>query len=144
MTERLHFSLQCIGEGKAPHSSVLAWRIPGTGEPDGLPSMGSHRVGHDWSDLAPAAATIVLTGKINNSSAWEHSCQHGVKGSMWCIDSTALMPCGTIWGSLDFTMSRVSRWHVILKHHLMLLAASLIIKNRVWVNLIVCFCGCGC
>ena len=31
----------------APHSSVLAWRIPGTGEPDGLPSMGSHRVGHD-------------------------------------------------------------------------------------------------
>ena len=31
----------------APHSSVLAWRIPGMGEPDGLPSMGSHRVGHD-------------------------------------------------------------------------------------------------
>ena len=38
------------------HSSVLAWRIPGTGEPGGLPSMGSHRVGHDWSDLAAAAA----------------------------------------------------------------------------------------
>ena len=36
-------------------SSVLAWRIPGTGEPGGLPSMGSHRVGHDWSDLAAAA-----------------------------------------------------------------------------------------
>ena len=36
----------------ATHSSVLAWRIPGAGEPDGLPSMGSHRVGHDWSDLA--------------------------------------------------------------------------------------------
>ena len=40
----------------ATHSSVLAWRIPGTGEPGGLPSMGSHRVGHDWSDLAAAAA----------------------------------------------------------------------------------------
>ena len=40
----------------ATHSSVLAWRIPGTGEPDGLPSMGSHRVRHDWSDLAAAAA----------------------------------------------------------------------------------------
>ena len=39
----------------AAHSSVLAWRIPGTGEPGGLPSMGSHRVGHDWSDLAAAA-----------------------------------------------------------------------------------------
>ena len=37
------------------HSSVLAWRIPGTGEPGGLPSMGLHRVWHDWSDLAVAA-----------------------------------------------------------------------------------------
>ena len=40
----------------ATHSSVLAWRIPGTGEPRGLLSMGLHRVGHDWSDLAAAAA----------------------------------------------------------------------------------------
>ena len=40
----------------ATHSSVLAWRIPGTREPDGLPSMGSHRVRHDWNDLAAAAA----------------------------------------------------------------------------------------
>ena len=40
----------------ATHSSVLAWRIPGTGEPGGLPSMGSHRVWHDWCDLAAAAA----------------------------------------------------------------------------------------
>ena len=40
----------------ATHSSVLAWRIPGTEEPGGLPSMGSHRVKHDWIDLAAAAA----------------------------------------------------------------------------------------
>ena len=40
----------------ATHSSVLAYRIPGMGEPGGLPSMGSHRVGHDWSNLAAAAA----------------------------------------------------------------------------------------
>ena len=48
-TERLHFhfSLPWIGEGMATHSTVLAWRIPGMGEPGGLPSMGSHRVGHD-------------------------------------------------------------------------------------------------
>jgi len=39
----------------ATHSSVLAWRIPGTAEPGGLPSTGSHRVGHNWSDLAAAA-----------------------------------------------------------------------------------------
>ena len=38
------------------HSSTFAWRIPGTAEPGGLPSMESHRVGHDWSDLAAAAA----------------------------------------------------------------------------------------
>ena len=38
-------------------SSVLAWKIPGTGEPGGLLSMGSHRVRHDWSDLAAAAAS---------------------------------------------------------------------------------------
>ena len=43
----------------ATHSSVLAWRIPGMGEPDGLPSMGSHRVGHDWSDLAAAAIPLL-------------------------------------------------------------------------------------
>ena len=40
----------------ATHSSVLAWRIPGTGEPGGLPSMGSRRVGHDWHDLAAAVS----------------------------------------------------------------------------------------
>ena len=43
----------------ATHSSVLAWRTPGMGEPGGLPSMGSHRVGHDCSDLAAAAAALV-------------------------------------------------------------------------------------
>ena len=43
----------------ATHSSVLAWRIPGTGEPGGLPSMGSHRVRHDCSDLAVAAAAVI-------------------------------------------------------------------------------------
>ena len=40
------------------HSSVLVWRIPGMGEHGGLPSMGSHRVGHDWSNLAAAAAEL--------------------------------------------------------------------------------------
>ena len=43
----------------ATHSNVLAWRIPGMGEPGGLPSMGLQRVGHDWSDLAAAAAASV-------------------------------------------------------------------------------------
>ena len=54
------FHLHALEEEMATHSSVLAWRIPGTGEPGGLPSMGLHRVGHDRSDLAAAAAGIVL------------------------------------------------------------------------------------
>ena len=49
------FHFHALEKEMATHSSVLAWRIPETGEPDGLPSMGSHRVGHDWSDLAAAA-----------------------------------------------------------------------------------------
>ena len=47
----------------ATHSSVLAWRIPGMGVPGGLRSIGSHRVGHNWSDLAAAAAAAY---KIDN------------------------------------------------------------------------------
>ena len=46
----------------AAHSSVLAWRIPETGEPGGLPSLGSHRVGHNWSDLAAVAAAFYTVG----------------------------------------------------------------------------------
>ena len=61
-TERLHFhfSLWCMEKEMATHSSVLAWRIPGTGEPGELLSMGLHRVGHDWSDLAAAAAAAYV------------------------------------------------------------------------------------
>ena len=48
MNERLHFfHFHALEKEMATHSGVLAWRIPGTGEPDGLPSMGLHRVGHD-------------------------------------------------------------------------------------------------
>ena len=53
-TELLHF--HALEKEITTHSSVLAWRIPGTGEPGGLPSMESHRVGSNWSNLAAAAA----------------------------------------------------------------------------------------
>ena len=62
----------------ATHSSVLAWRIPGTAEPAGLPSMGSHRVGHDWSDLAAAASIFYFHGYSPHSQwfwsprKWSH------------------------------------------------------------------------
>ena len=51
------FHFHALKKEMATHSSVLAWIIPGTGEPGGLPSMGSHRVGYDCSDLAAAAAS---------------------------------------------------------------------------------------
>ena len=58
MTERLQF--HALEKEMATHSSVLARRIPGTGERGGLPSMGSHRVEHDWSDLAAAAEKFIV------------------------------------------------------------------------------------
>ena len=54
------FHFHALGKETPTHSSVLAWRIPGMGEPGGLPSMGLHRVGQDWNDLAAAAAAAVL------------------------------------------------------------------------------------
>ena len=63
-TEQLH----ALEKEMATHSSVLAWRIPGTGESGGLPSMGSHRVGLDWSNLAATAAAQGLTEESPISS----------------------------------------------------------------------------
>ena len=62
----------------ATHSSVLAWRIPGTGEPGGLPSMGSHRVGHDCSDLAAIVETV--KGFPCGSAGKESACNAGRPG----------------------------------------------------------------
>ena len=56
------FHFHALEKEMATHSSVLAWRIPGTGEPHRLLSMGSHRVRHDWSDLAAAAAATEQIG----------------------------------------------------------------------------------
>ena len=55
------FHFHALEKKMATHSNVLAWRIPGTGEPGGLPSMGSHRVRHDWSDSAAVAAAADTT-----------------------------------------------------------------------------------
>jgi len=58
------FHFHALEKEMATHSSVLAGRIPGMAEPGGLPSMGSHRVGHDWSNLA-AAASKEIPGLIS-------------------------------------------------------------------------------
>ena len=80
------FLFHALEKEMTTHSSVLAWRIPGTGEPGGLPSMGLHRVGHDWSDLAAAAAAAI--GVILKKFSLVHyhgihSCEDGIRQFLW-------------------------------------------------------------
>ena len=65
------FHFPALEKEIATHSSVLAWRIPGRGEPGGLLSMGSHRVSKDWSDLA-AAARFLLTQHLHANNTTNH------------------------------------------------------------------------
>jgi len=79
------FHFHALEKEMATHSSVLAWRIPGTGEPGGLLSMGLHRVGYDWSDLAIAVILIRRIPRWLNGK--EFTCQAGdaslVLGAGW-------------------------------------------------------------
>ena len=88
------FHFHSLEKEMAIHSSVLAWRILGTGEPGGLPSMESHRVGHDWSDLAAAAACMEVrvglyrklsTEELYGSESWTIQ-----KAERWRIDAFEL------------------------------------------------------
>ena len=74
--ERLHFhfSLSCIGEGNGNPFHCSCLENPRDGEAWWLPSMGSHRVGHDWSDLAAAAAAAGMFNLILRSSCFFDSC----------------------------------------------------------------------
>ena len=76
-----------VKEAMATHSSSLAWRIPGTGEPGGLPSMGSHRVRHDWSDLAATAAMYGCESWTIKKAEVKCSESHSVM-------TNSLWPCG--------------------------------------------------
>ena len=76
------FHFPALEKEMATHSSVLAWRIPGTGEPGGLPSMGSHRVGHDRSDLAAAAAasnSVYLRSLCPSKKLYSHCLERSNK-----------------------------------------------------------------
>ena len=78
------FHFHALEKEMATHSSVLAWRIPGMGEPGGLPSMGSHRVGHDWRDLAAAAASLLLSFWFSNLSTPPPKTRHRhCRGFTW-------------------------------------------------------------
>ena len=71
------FHSHALEKEMATHSSVLAWRIPGTAEPGGLPSMGSHRVGHDWSDLAAPSTGWHLCPPQAGTKSWREPANFG-------------------------------------------------------------------
>ena len=116
----------------ATHSSVLAWRIPGMGEPGGLLSMGSHRVGHDWSDLAAAAATtyfkmwegifekIISTNLVSPEIQNQLCvCVHVYVSVCVCTEREILRNCSTV-GVCKFEIFRVDlefpqSWYYSLK-----------------------------
>ena len=71
-----------LEKGTATHSSILAWRIPGMGEPGGLPSMGSHRIGYDWSDLAldgETMETVTVFIFFSSKITADGDCSHEIK-----------------------------------------------------------------
>ena len=86
----------------ATHSSVLTWRIPGKGEPGGLPSMGSHRVGHDWSDLA-AAPAVFHRRYLGTLIAADGDCSHEIK-RLLLLGRKVMTNLDCIFKSRDITL----------------------------------------
>ena len=82
------FHFHALEKAMATHSSVLAWRIPGTGEPGGLPSTGSHRVGHNWSNLAAAVVVLFIRTILHS---WKNSFCLSLKNLHWSFLVTWLV-----------------------------------------------------
>ena len=78
------FHFPALEKEMATHSSVLVWRIPGMAEPGGLPSMGLHRVGHDWSDLAVATYKITSQDSLLSETTIGHQTAHYSDSSRHC------------------------------------------------------------
>ena len=110
-TERLHFhfSLSCIGEGKGNPLQCSCLEIAGKGEPGGLPSMGSHRVRHDWSDLAAAERSntnIILFFQSYTKIPW----------NVWDF----FMEWDTRCSKLSFSLEEIPKctpWHLDSRQH---------------------------
>ena len=109
------FHFHALEKEMATHSSVLAWRIPGTGEPGGLQSMGLHRVGHDWSDLAAAAA-----GDIYNQ--FYVSSGHCILGALTQNTNIKLKGIlkerNTVFSDLQILYNKVNEYWYVLSHPL--------------------------
>ena len=94
----------------ATHSSVLAWRIPGTVEPGGLPSMGSHRVWRDWSDSAAAAAGLKDLSRRNNLGFWAYVFYLSESISCSVVSDSATSWTVSLQALLSMGFSRQEYW----------------------------------
>ena len=106
------FPFHALEKEMATHSSVLAWRIPGMGEPGGLPSLGSHRVGHNWSDLAAAAAAgyIQSTGLQGVGHDWATSVSLSLCMKCSLGISNLLEEISSLSHSVVFLYFCIDRW----------------------------------
>ena len=120
-TFTLHF--HGLEKEMATHSSVLAWRIPGTGEPGGLLSVGSHRVGHEWSTLAAAAAMFlcVCVHVHASSLSFEHlDCFCSVSWLLWIMifaNFYEIFLCKLYYVKPNFTILMIFMCNLYLKCH---------------------------
>ena len=121
----------------ATHSSVLAWRIPGMGETDGLLSLGSHRVRHDWSDLAAAAkALLKLFQKLKGR---KHFLSHSMRPALSCYQSqTKILQENYRQSSLCTLMQKYSTKYRIQQH------IKRIIHMAIWDLFLECKDGSTC
>ena len=121
------FHFHALEKEMATHSSILAWRIPGIGEPGGLPSLGSHRVGHDWSDLAAAAAAEVQ--RVSIICFWEFKLfvsLHGWLKGLWSAVSGKWPWKSFQWRKWpdNITCFTANALHIHVQNKLLLLQAS--------------------
>ena len=132
------FHFHAMEKGMATHSSVLAWRIPGTGEPGGLLSMGSHRVGHDWSDLAAVAAAgslwelhwINYCLKSLSFLTYLHHFSFPLYFLCCCAALCCAQSCLTPWNSLD--CSPPDSVHGIIQARILVWVAILFSRGSSW------------
>ena len=87
------FHFHALEKEMATHSSVLAWRISGTGEPGGLPSMGSHRVEHDWSDSSSSSSLLIRSAPIPSLFSGHISPENG----LWTRFLRGWLVCAYLW-----------------------------------------------
>ena len=102
----------------ATHSSVLAWRIPGTGEPGGLLSLGSHRVRQDWSDIAAASAKALLK-LFQKLKGRKHFLTHSMRPALPCYQSWTKILQENYWPStLISTLMQKYSTKYRIQHHI--------------------------